>query len=130
MIAVAKPKPVIRRAVGSVVLPTDRFEAWHALAAAVPGLNEIERGVLAAIRDGHRQIIERGYGPRLSFNRLAYHLNVDPIHIKWAVYRLRELGLIGVQSGCGGQPNAYSMVLPKRVAKQMLAADVADAPPL
>jgi hypothetical protein len=122
---------VIRRGVGAVVLPVDRFEAWYAQASQTVGLNAVELGVLAAIRDSYRQVMEKGYGPRLSFNRLAYHLNVDPIHVRWAVYRLRESGLIGVQSGRGGQANAYSMALPKRVAGSMLAAAAEDdVPPI
>jgi len=40
----------------------------------VPGLNAVELGVLAAIREHHRQLAVRGYGTTLSRDRLAHRL--------------------------------------------------------
>jgi hypothetical protein len=91
-----KPRP-LRRAVGAVVIPADRFEAWRALAVQTPGLNEIERGVLDAVAEHFRLLADRGWGLRLSRDRLAHRLDVGPVHIKGAISRLVELGLVGVE---------------------------------
>jgi hypothetical protein len=125
----AKPPKPVRRGHGAVLIPVERLEEWYALAIATPGLNDVERGVLSAIAEHFRQLQARGYGMRLSYDRMAYHLNMDSVHVKWAVYRLLELGLIGVQSGRGGQANTYSTTLPRRVAKSILAAAADDTPP-
>jgi hypothetical protein len=125
----AKSSKPLRRAVGAVLIPSAQHESWHALAILTRGLNAVELGVLSAIAEHFRQLAERGYGPRLSYDRMARRLGVDPAHVKWAVYRLLELGLVGVQSGRGGQANTYSMTLPKRVAASLAAAAVDDGPP-
>ena len=77
----------------------------------------------------YRQLAVRGYGTTLSYDRMAYHLNVDPVHVKWAVDRLVELGLVGVERGSGSRANVYLPALPKRIAKSMLTAAADDAPP-
>jgi hypothetical protein len=125
--AAKSPKP-LRRAVGAVPIPSAQHEAWYAHASAVPGLNAVELGVLDVIAASHRQLQERGFGMVLSYDRLAHRLAVDAVHVRWAVNRLLELGLIGVQSGRGGQANTYSMTLPRRLAASLSTAAAADTP--
>src|SRR6267143_1072233 len=100
----AEPKPV-RRAVGAVVIPAAQYERWYALASATAGLNDTERGVLSCIAEHFRQLAERGYGMTLSHDRMARRLDVDPVHVRWAVNHLVELGLLAVQPGGGQRPN-------------------------
>ena len=128
--AITKPPKPVRRAVGAALIPSAQHEAWYALAIATPGLNDVERGVLVAIRDHYRHLKERGYGMTLSYDRLARRLDVDAVHARWAVSRLVELGLVGVERGSGSQANTYLLCLPRRIAKSMSAAAAEDdAPP-
>jgi predicted transcriptional regulator len=55
------------------------------------GLNETELGVLSAVVEHYRLLVARGYGMTLSHDRLAYRLNVDRSHVKWAINHLVEL---------------------------------------
>ena len=70
-----------------------------------------------------------GYGTTLSRDRLAHRLDVDPVHVRWAVDRLVELGLMGVERGSGARAKTYLLALPRRVAASMQAAVADDAPP-
>jgi hypothetical protein len=130
MSTIAPAKPFVRRSVGAVVLPADQFEAWYRLASARPGLSDVERGVLTAIRDGFRQVEEQGYGPRLSYDRMAHRLDTGPIDVRWAVSRLVELGLVGVERGHGGRPNEYRMTLPRRLVASLVPTAVAEDAPI
>jgi hypothetical protein len=125
--ATKSPKPV-RRAVGAVLIPVERFEAWYARASATPGLNDIERRVLDAIREWHRRLYVEEFAGSLSYRRMAQRLDTDSVNVRWAVDRLVELGLIGVVRGAGARANHYLPALPKRVVTAMTAA-AADVPP-
>lgn len=52
----------------------------------------------------------------LSYNRLGHRLDTDPVNVRWAVDRLVELGLVGVERGSGARANEYLPALPKRLA--------------
>jgi hypothetical protein len=80
-----KPPRPLRRAVGAVVIPADRFERWHTLAIQTECLDAVELGVLAAICDHFRQLQERGCGMTLSYDRMAYRLDVNIWMAKAAV---------------------------------------------
>ena len=104
-----------------MLIPSAQHEAWYAHASAVPGLNNVELGVLSAIAASYRQMAERA----LSYDRMAHHLNVDPVSVKWAVYKLVDLGLVAVQPGSGTRANTYLLALPRRVAA-LLSSAAAD----
>ena len=129
MIAVttAQPPRPLRRAVGAVMVAPEQYDAWHALASAVPGLNAVEIGVLAAIWEHFRQREERGYCTTLSYDRMAYRLNINHVAVRWAVYKLVELGLLGVERGGGGKANEYRMTLPRKQAAALQVARSAVA---
>jgi len=92
----AKPKP-IRRAVGAVLIPAERLDEWYTRASATPGLNDVERKVLDAIREWHRELYVEQFEGSLSHVRMARRLDVDPVHVRWAVDHLVELGLVAVK---------------------------------
>jgi hypothetical protein len=119
-----KLKP-LRRGHGAVLIPVERVDAWYALASATPGMNDVERGVLSAIAEHFRRLHA---GMRLSYDRIAHHLDVDSVQVKWAVYRLVELGLVAVQPGAGPVPNEYLPALPKRLAASLLAVPAEEVP--
>ena len=126
--AAAKPRP-IRRAVGAVLIPTARFEAWHGLAIQTPHLTDLDRKVPAAIRDWYRRLYVEEFAGSLSYGRMGRRLDADPVHVRWAVERLLELGLVAVKPGAGGRANTYLLALPRRLVAAMSAAAVEDAPP-
>jgi hypothetical protein len=70
-------------------------------------------------------------GPRLSYDRLGHHLDVDPVRVKWGVNHLVELGLLAVRPGSGRWRNEYLMCLPRKVIASLstAAADDETAPP-
>jgi hypothetical protein len=119
----------LRRAVGAVVIPADRFERWHTLAIQTECLDAVELGVLAAICDHFRHFQERGCGMTLSYDRMAYRLDVNHVRVRWAVTHLVELGLVGVERGGNGRANEYRMALPRRVAKSLATAAAYDVTP-
>jgi hypothetical protein len=122
------PKPQRRMRIDrkAALVPIARFQAWYDQTILTPGLNEIERGVLAAIATWYRQRQERGYAGSLSYDRLGQRLDVDPVNVRWAVEHLVELGLIAVKPGAGGRANTYLPALPRRIAALMLTAAVDD----
>jgi hypothetical protein len=126
--AAKSPKP-IRRAVGAELVPVERFEAWHAQASAVPGLDATELALLSAIAGYHLQLQERGAAVPLSFLRLAEANRTEPIYVSTAVRNLVSLGLIGVLPGRGNCANKYLLALPRKVIASMSAAADEDLPP-
>src|SRR5258708_22139883 len=117
----AKPKP-IRRAVGAVLVPVERLEEWHTRASAMPGLNDVERKVLDAIRDWYRRLYVEQFEGSLSHVRMARHLDVDPVNVRWAVNRLVEVGLVAVKPRAGGRAHTYLPCLPPRPAPWLSTA--------
>jgi hypothetical protein len=125
MSTIANPQKRPRIASGAVLVPTTRFQEWHDRAVLMPGLNDVERGVLGAIAESYRQLEQRGYEMVLSRDRLAHRLDVGPVRVRWAIDRLLELGLLAIQSGAGGRANVYLPALPRKIAASMAAADAA-----
>lgn len=96
----------------------------------MPGLKDVERKVLDAIREWYRSLHVAQFEGSLSHVRMARRLDVDPADVRWAVERLVELGLVAVKPGAGGRANLYRPALPKRLAALLAtAAAEEDAPP-
>jgi hypothetical protein len=127
--SIIKPQKRMRLASGAVLIPNSGYEAWHTQASAMPGLNDVERRVLDAIRKWYRRLYVERFEGSLSFERMARRLDVDPVQVRWAVNRLVELGLVAVKPGAGGRANTYLPCLPKRIAASMATAAADDAPP-
>jgi predicted transcriptional regulator len=120
--SIIKPQKRMRLASGAVLIPNSGYEAWHTQASAMPGLNDVERRVLDAIREWSRRLYVERFEGSLSFERMARRLDTDPVNVRWAVNRLVELGLVAVKPGAGGRANTYLPCLPKRVVAAMEAA--------
>jgi hypothetical protein len=123
--ALAKPHP-LRRAVGAVVIPADRYEEWYSLAIATPGLKEQEAGVLRVLYEHYRQLHQRGYGMQLSRDNIAGLVGIETEHVRWATHVLVEKGLIGVVRRGAGRSHAYFMTLPKRLAAALQVNTAGD----
>jgi len=123
----AKPKRM-RIASGAVLIPAAQHEQWHAQASAVPGLRDIDRKVLDAIREWYRRLYVEQFDGSLSHVRMARRLDVDPVQVRWAVNRLVALGVVAVKPGAGGRANTYLPALPKRLAASLAGAVGEDAP--
>jgi hypothetical protein len=119
----------MRLAHDAKLIPIERIQEWHDRAIMTPGLNEIDREILAAITEWYRRLQARDYPGSLSYQRLAERLHTDAVNARWAVERLTGLGVIAVKPGAGGRANTYLLALPRRVAASMLAAAAGDAPP-
>lgn len=113
--AIAKSFRPLRRAVGAVPVPADRYEEWYSLAIATPGLKEQEAGVLRVLYEHYRQLHQRGYGMQLSRDNIAGLVGIEPEHVRWATHVLVEKGLIGVVRRGAGRSHAYFMTLPNRL---------------
>jgi hypothetical protein len=116
--ALAKPHP-LRRAVGAVVIPADRYEEWYSLAIATPGLKEREAGVLRVLYEHYRQLHQRGYGMQLSRENIAGLVRIEPEHVRWAMHVLVEKGLVGFVKRGNGRSHLYAMCLPKKQAASL-----------
>jgi hypothetical protein len=120
----------MRIASGAALIPNSGYEAWHTRASTMPGLNDVGRRVLDAIREWHRRLYVERFEGSLSHVRMARGLDVDPVHVRWAVARLVELGLIAVKPGAGGRANTYMMALPRSAAVRLAGpVEYEPAPP-
>jgi len=122
----AQPPKRMRLASGAVLIPQARYAEWHQHASAMPGVNDIERKVLDTIREWHRRLYVEEFAGSLSHVRMTRHLDVDPVHVRWAIDRLLRLGLIAVKPGAGGRANTYLPSLPRRLAASMAPAAAVD----
>jgi hypothetical protein len=120
----AKPLRPLRRAVGSVPIPPEQFDAWYKLASATEGLSEREIAILRILHDHFRQLHERGHGLQLSRDNIAHHLDIEPEQVRGAMHVLLEKGLIGFVKRGNGRSHLYSMTLPRRVAATLEAASI------
>jgi hypothetical protein len=84
-----------------MLVPVERLDEWHAQAIMTAGLTELDRKVLDTIGEWYRRLYAGEFEGALSFGRMAGRLDVDPVHVRWAVARLIELGLIAVKTGAG-----------------------------
>jgi hypothetical protein len=89
-------------------------------------LTELDRAILFAIAEWYRRLLARDYPGSLSYQRMAERLDVDHVHVRWAIVRLLEMGLIAVKPGAGGRANTYLPCLPRRLAASLSTAAVAD----
>jgi hypothetical protein len=124
--AATKPRKRMRLAGGAVLIPNSDYEAWHTRASVTPGLNDVERKVLGAIRDWYRRLYVEKFEGSLLPQRMARHLDVDPVQVRWAVERLLGLGLIAVKPGASGRANLYRPCLPRLIATSMAGWVVED----
>jgi hypothetical protein len=131
MSTTTKPPRRMRLASGAVLIPVAQFTVWHDRASVTAGLTDLDRAILAAIAAWYRRLYVEEFEGSLSYQRLARHLDVDAVNVRWAVERLVELGLVAVKPGAGGRANTYLPCLPKRIAASLLtaAADDVPAPP-
>ena len=124
------PRPLKLNRPKAELVPVERFQAWHDLASATPGLSGLELALLSAIAGYWRQVHEKGDAGSLSFLRLAEANRTEPIYVSAAVKNLISLGLIAVQPGGGARANTYLPALPRKVIAAMLAAAADDEPAL
>jgi Mn-dependent DtxR family transcriptional regulator len=78
-------------------------------------LTQLDRKVLDTIAVWYRRLYVDEFDGSLSHVRMARHLGVDPVNVRWAVNRLVELGLVAIKPGAGGRANTYLPALPRRV---------------
>jgi hypothetical protein len=78
---IAEPRR-LRIASGAVLIPNSGYEAWHKRASAVPGLNDVERGVMDTIREWYRRLYVERFESSLSFERMARRLDTDAVNVR------------------------------------------------
>jgi len=85
----AAAAPVVHQGGAEDVLPDAVEGCPHqkdktnvALAIQTQGLNAVKRGVLDAVAEDFRLLAEKGYGTRLSYDRLGHHPDVDPVPLR------------------------------------------------
>jgi hypothetical protein len=124
--AAGKPRP-LRRAFGAVQVPIGQHDAWHRLAAATAGLSDRELRVLVRLCQHFKELAEKGQASALSYERMAHDLDIEPDHVRGAMYVLVEKGLVGYVKRGAGRSHSYAMRLPKRLAASLAAAPMAVA---
>jgi hypothetical protein len=80
------------------------------------GLTSTDRAILDIVLEHHRQLQTTGHADRVTVERMAARIGVEPVSILSSIKHLIGLCLLGMKPGSGQWPNEYLLALPRRLA--------------
>jgi hypothetical protein len=109
----AKPPRPLRLNQRAQLVPTVQYAEWHRCASTTTGLSNTDRAILDIIAEHHRQLQTTGHSDRVTVEKMAARIGVEPMSVRSSIKHLIGLCLLGVKPGSGQWPNEYLLALPK-----------------